>query len=518
MRWRWNRAWLLLAALTLAAAVLVLPRITPRSGPTVSLTPEEREWLRRHGDTVVLAPYSGGPPFSFVNELGEFIGMAADYTQLLEKKLGIRFHVLPPAPVDDVLRGVREGRVDVTVLMAESPERAEFLAFTEPLVSSPVVILVRRGTWDSLSLEQLRGLKVAVGRGFALEDFLTAQHPPLHLTLVKDDVEGLRRLATGEVDVVLADIATASYIITDEHLPNLRIAGDVPFRYHLAMGARRDEPLLLGILRKGVGAITERERRDIWERWVVQWERPFYMDASFWRFVAVLVTGVGLLVGAVVLWNLTLKRQVRARTAELSEANRRVAFLAESGVFLSESLDYELTFARLGELLVREMCDWCVMAVVEGGQLLRVGWAHADSTKRPLLEELVTRFPARPGDAGPSGQVLTDGKPHVAPELSEEDLLVISRNNELHAALFRAVGTRTALAVPLIARGQMLGMLTLASGVPGRHYGQLELELAQEVARRAAIAIDNARLYEQAQAAVRARDLFLTVAAHELRT
>ncbi|MCI0573595.1 MAG: transporter substrate-binding domain-containing protein [Myxococcaceae bacterium] len=517
MRRRWNRWWLLLGALALVGAGLVLARVVAQSRTSDPLTREEREWLRQHDGRIVLGTYSGAPPFSFVNERGAYSGMAADYVRLLEQKLGFLFHIDPPLPIEEVVRAVREGEVDVTALLAKSPERAALLSFTEPLVSAPTVILVRRGRWEKLSLDELRGLRVGVGKGYALEDYLRDQYPALHLLPVEDNLEGLRRLATGELDALLADIATASYLISEENITNLHVAGDVPFRYQLAFGVRKDQAVLESIIRKGQARITPGERKAIWERWVIQWEEPFYRQASFWRFVALLAAGVGLLVGAVVLWNKALQRQVRAKTAELAEANRRVSFLAESGVILSETLDSEQTFARLGELLVREFGGWCSMAVMPDGQIRRVGWAHADPGKRALVEALVMRYPARAGDPGPSGQVLTDGKAHLAAELTEQDLRAIARNEE-HAALFRMVGTRTALAVPLIARGQMLGMLTLASGVPGRRFGHGELELAQEVARRAAIALDNARLFAQAQDAIHMRDLFLVVAAHELRT
>ncbi len=103
------------------------------------------------------------------------------------------------------------------------------------------------------------------------------------------------------------------------------------------------------------------------------------------------------------------------------------------------------------------------------------------------------------------------------PELPD-DLLRSTCEDDEHMRLLRELGTQTGLAVPLVARGQMLGVLTLSSAVPGRRYGRADLELAQDVASRAAIAIDNARLYLASQDAVRARSEFLTVASHELNT
>jgi signal transduction histidine kinase len=134
-----------------------------------------------------------------------------------------------------------------------------------------------------------------------------------------------------------------------------------------------------------------------------------------------------------------------------------------------------------------------------------------------LLNTLAEHFPARMGGPSPASEALRSGRPRLYPELSDEDIWASSENEE-HARLIRELGTRSAIVAPLIARGNLLGVLTLGSGTPERRYGQKEFELALEVTRRASIAYDNARLYQQAQEAIRIRDVFLMVAAHELRT
>ncbi|QSQ20016.1 transporter substrate-binding domain-containing protein [Pyxidicoccus parkwayensis] len=517
MRRERQRRWLLLVGGGLALLGVVLAMFAWPGFSSDPLTPQERAWLESHDGKVVLGIFPESPPISFVNERGEFHGIGADYIALLEEKLGFRFHILPPRPISEVLTGVREGNVDVTEMLAPTPERSEYMDFTRPLVMIPTLIIVRRGTWDTLSLEQMRGLRIAVGERFGVHDFLAREYPQLHLVPTSSDVEGLRRLATGEVDALIADAATTSFLIERESLSNLHVAGEVPYQYELGLGVRKDSPILLGIIQKGFALITEDEKRTIRERWVFRWEHPFYEQTSFWRFVALAAGGVGLLVMGVMLWNKLLKQQVRARTAELSEANRRVSFLAEAGVSLSESLDAEKTLERLGELVVHRLADWCVIDVVRDGHVQRAAGAHVNPSKRPLLDELARRYPSHEGAPTLAGRVLRDGMPHLSTDFSDADLRASTESGE-HARLVRELGARTILAVPLAIRGQTIGALTLAWGEHGRNYGAAELQLAQEVARRAAIAIDNARLYRQAQQAVRARDLFLQVAAHELRT
>jgi predicted ATPase/signal transduction histidine kinase len=220
---------------------------------------------------------------------------------------------------------------------------------------------------------------------------------------------------------------------------------------------------------------------------------------------------------AISLENALLLAKERTARASAEAAERRSAFLAEAGALLSESLDDEETLARLGRLCVRSLSDWCSIDVVEGRAIRRVVVEHADPEKKALLRELQRRYPPRWGSGHPAATVLRTGRSMLLPELSVEQLRAMCED-EAHLRLLLALGTTSALAVPLVARGQTLGVLTISSGASGRRYGRADLELAEEVARRAAIAIDNARLYRASQEAVRVREEFLSVASHELNT
>ncbi|WP_232537301.1 AAA family ATPase [Cystobacter fuscus] len=213
---------------------------------------------------------------------------------------------------------------------------------------------------------------------------------------------------------------------------------------------------------------------------------------------------------------LLLSREQSARAmAELAE--RRSRFLAEAGELLSESLQYEETLTRLSRLCVRAMASWCVIDLMEDGELRRLAGAHVDPAKEPLLQELQLHHPPRQGSAHGATRVQRSHQPLVLPELSD-DIIRSMTDNEEHLRIIHALGSRTALVVPIMMRGQLLGVISLVSGEPGFRYGSAELELAQEVARRAATAIDNARLYGKTQEAIRVRDEFLSVASHEFNT
>ncbi|MBN1209986.1 MAG: AAA family ATPase [Myxococcaceae bacterium] len=221
---------------------------------------------------------------------------------------------------------------------------------------------------------------------------------------------------------------------------------------------------------------------------------------------------------AVSLENSRLFEQLKVEVEVRRRAEEGVRFLAESSMALAESLDYETTLARVARLAVPFLADWCIVDVVgsEGG-IRRVAAAHADPEKEPLMRELQERYAPDRESSQPAAVVLRTGQPYIISETSEEDLQRVCRDAR-HCELIRAAGSRTGIVVPLTARGRMLGAISFGSAAPGRYYGPADLALAQELARRAAIFIDNARLYGEAQEAIRLRDEFLTIAAHELYT
>lgn len=220
---------------------------------------------------------------------------------------------------------------------------------------------------------------------------------------------------------------------------------------------------------------------------------------------------------AISLENALLLTKEQAARAAAEAAERRSAFLAEAGELLSASLDYQETLTRLGRLCVRSVAEWCVIDIAEGSEIRRLFGAHVDPAKQPLLAELQRRYPLRRSSRHPASTVLQTGTPVVFPELSDA-FIRDSCDDDDHARLILALGARTMIAVPLVARGQTLGVLSLMSTAPGRRYGEADLALAIELSRRAAIAIDNAQLYRETRRAVRVRDEFLSIASHELNT
>jgi PAS domain S-box-containing protein len=202
---------------------------------------------------------------------------------------------------------------------------------------------------------------------------------------------------------------------------------------------------------------------------------------------------------------------------EQRRAQATAAFLADATAVLSTGLDYPSTLEKLANLMVPRLADWCAVDVQEGETLRRVAFAHQDPAKLELARELERRYPRDP--AAPRGvhNVIRTGTAELYEEITDQMLVAGTRDAE-HLALSRALGLKSAMVLPLLARGRALGALTLATAESGRRYEAADLTLGWELGRRAGMAVDNARLYREATDAVRVRDEFLSIASHELRT
>ena len=170
-------------------------------------------------------------------------------------------------------------------------------------------------------------------------------------------------------------------------------------------------------------------------------------------------------------------------------------FLARSGEVLASSLDPDQLLIEIAELAVPGVADWCAVDVVdEGGRPERKALAHVDPSVREHAIELSRRYPPDPDAPAGLYQVIRTGQPELYPEIPDE-LLRESTQDEEHYRAISEIGMRSAIIVPMTTRGRTLGALTFVSGPSGRRFDEQDVELAQELARRCATAIDNARLY-----------------------
>lgn len=195
------------------------------------------------------------------------------------------------------------------------------------------------------------------------------------------------------------------------------------------------------------------------------------------------------------------------------EEGSRVLRLANE--LFASTLDERVVLQRLPALIVPALADWCTLDLLnEDGAFQHVAVAHSDSAKSEIADRLnhvQINFPTLTDD------MIGDGRGTIIHDISEEMMKSYTTDSE-YLEMLRTLGMESMMCVPMSVRGKPLGIVRLVSGASQRHYGEEELELISEVARRAATAIDNARLYAEAANANRAKDIFLATLSHEMKT
>ena len=187
------------------------------------------------------------------------------------------------------------------------------------------------------------------------------------------------------------------------------------------------------------------------------------------------------------------------------------AFIVEASAVLGGSLDYRKTLADVAQLAVPQIADWCAVDVVEDdGSIHQLAIAHSDPAKVTFARELQQRYPPDPAAETGAAAVIRSGEPELVPEMSDEVLAALAAD-ELHLDLIRELGLRSYMCVPLKARGRVLGAISFVAAESERSFGGNDLLLAEELARRAATAVDNAQLHRETEERAQAARVLATI-------
>lgn len=199
-----------------------------------------------------------------------------------------------------------------------------------------------------------------------------------------------------------------------------------------------------------------------------------------------------------------------------SEENQR--FLSEAGVMLVSSLDFGLTLKHIAELAVPKLADWCSFDLLnENDELVSMAFVHSDPSKNDVVKDLYFKYLNSANSKVGAGKVLQTGESEFYPEISSEILhKYVSDKEQINLA--QEAGDKSAIIVPIKTHNKIIGTLTFVLSVSGRRYDESMLKMAEELAARAGLAYENARLYKLAQESIEVRNDFLSIASHELNT
>ncbi len=307
-----------------------------RSG--IQLTQAERAWLKEHS-VIRLGDDFAWAPFSFMNADGQFSGIAAGYAGAISERTGIEFKPQPGLTWKQVLEKIKAGAIDVLPAVAWTAQREEFLNFTKPYISLPIVVATRKDGVFVDSLDDLAGLKVGVVDGYVAQDILSRDRPALEYVAVPTLAAGLEALENRKLDAFVDNLGSISYEIDKRKFDNIKIAAPTKYRFELAFAVRKDWPQLAMILDKALESISEQERAAIKNTWMAV-ELKFGLDLKTVLLWALPIgIGAAAIIIVILLWN-------RRMGAEISHRKKAESELSSALDVITESIDYAANIQR----------------------------------------------------------------------------------------------------------------------------------------------------------------------------
>lgn len=287
---------------------------------TLSLSKKELTWLSQHPQ-IRLGLDPAWEPIEYIDANGVYQGISSAFMQRLAGALGLSLEYDPKQTWADAVERARAGQVDVLPAITPSPQRAEYLNFTQPYLNFPFMIFTRKDAPMITGMSDLSGWKIAVERSYVTQEYLERDHKELQLLLTADTAEALAAVASGKAEAYVGNLTLASYLIDKLGLGNLKVAAPAPYSNDLAIGVRKDWPELIPILNKALATIDSVERRAIRQQSLAIRYDVKVDYALVWKVVA----GAALLLLLTLMWLAQMRRQKEALArakAEAEQANR----------------------------------------------------------------------------------------------------------------------------------------------------------------------------------------------------
>jgi two-component system sensor histidine kinase EvgS len=333
---------LLLLALQVCAgaAAAEAQELAPTPSDTASLTlaPGERAWLEDH-PVLRYGIDPAWPPFEFEDEEGRHRGMTADYARRLEEMLGVRFQRVDFESWSGVLRAAEEARIDLIFSLVKTEQRERYLAFSRPFTAYPSVVVTRLSSPFLSGVKDLARREVAVVKDYYLNDLLVAEEPGIRLRPEEDVASALAAVRRGDAFAYVGNLSTTAWILRSRGWNDLKVAARLEqYPLELAVAVRKDYAPLAGILSKGIAAIPQGERDEIFQRWIAYAE-PAGLSWEQLRPWVFYTAGALLVVGGLILWRyLSLSALSRKLRREVAQRRRAQAEREEVIERLEEAL------------------------------------------------------------------------------------------------------------------------------------------------------------------------------------
>jgi len=231
------------------------------------LSKEEQDYIRAY-PVVKMANDINWAPFEFIDNEGQYRGIAADYFKLISQRTGLQFQPVTDISWDALVKQTQLGHYDIYSAAVATPERTAYMRFTKPYLSFPMVLLGSDRLSAVSGYEQLNGEVIAVVEGYWSEELLTQKYPQIQMLKVGSVKEGIVAVIEGRAKAYSGNLGAINYAINQYGLTGVHIIGQSSHRFELAIGVQRNNPILFSILQKALDSVSESERSTIFSRWI----------------------------------------------------------------------------------------------------------------------------------------------------------------------------------------------------------------------------------------------------------
>ena len=232
----------------------------------IQLSAEEKQWLENH-QTI---RFTGDPnwlPYEAFDQQGNYIGIVADYLKFIEQKLGVEFTIIPSQTWTESVEKVKQGEIDILSETTDSNLKS-LLTFTQPYISSPVIIVMKKDQDHVENIDQIKHQKIAVIKEYGYVPNIVKHYPEIDFKVVDTIQEGLIAVSTGKIDALVATLAQASYHKSKLGINNIHIVGKTQFNTNLALGTTKDFAPLVPLFNRVLNGMSKGEEQAILQRWV----------------------------------------------------------------------------------------------------------------------------------------------------------------------------------------------------------------------------------------------------------
>lgn len=284
----------------------------PVFSQNIQFTPEEKQWIKDH-PVIEFGYESRWLPFE-IYENGEYKGIIGDYVKIIERETGIDINPIPGISWEETVVGLKNGTVDFTMCAGITDERKEYLNFTKPYISSPMVIITRKGGDFVGGLDDLQGKVITLPENYYTAEVISRDYPKIIIDYKEGIEEAIKAVSLGESDAFVGNLVVVSYYIEHMGYTNLKVAAPTDYeKAHIGVGVRKDWPEFMSICQKVLDEIPFEERNAILQKWMaVRYEFGIDMaKIKRYAFYAGLVISIVFII--ILLWNKSLQKEIKKR-------------------------------------------------------------------------------------------------------------------------------------------------------------------------------------------------------------